>query len=79
MLVAHGSLNRQDAGELEAAVAALGPGAHVTIDLHDVRCDDAAVAMLGRDVACAAGIHLVGLSAHHDRLLRYMGIRGPRN
>jgi anti-anti-sigma regulatory factor len=80
VLVVHGSFDRQqDTRDVEAAVAELGPGAPVTIDLHDVRvCDDAAVAKLASDLSAdlAASVELVGLSEHHWRLLRYLGI-GP--
>jgi anti-anti-sigma regulatory factor len=79
VLVVHGSFDRQDTKDVEAAVAELGPGARVTIDLHDVRvCDDAAVAKLARDLSAdlAASVELVGLCEHHWRLLRYLGI-GP--
>lgn len=79
VLVPHGSLNRHDTDDLEALIAALGPEAHVIVDLHDVRCDDAAVAILGRDVSHANDVRLVGLSEHHDRLLRYMGIPAARH
>ena len=78
MLVVHGSFDRQDTRDLEAAVAVLGPGARVTIDLRDVRsCDDAAVAQLARDLSGgeAASVELLGLSEHHRRLLQYLGIR----
>jgi anti-anti-sigma regulatory factor len=79
VLVVHGAFDRQGTQDVEAAVAELGPGARVTIDLHDVRvCDDAAVAQLARDLSedLAASVELVGLSEHHWRLLRYLGI-GP--
>ena len=82
VLVVHGSFDRQDTQDVEAAVAELGPGTRVTIDLHDVRvCDDAAVAKLARDLSCdlAASVELVGLSEHHWRLLRYLGIRPTRH
>jgi anti-anti-sigma regulatory factor len=82
VLVVHGSFDRQDTRDVEAAVEGLGPGARVTIDLRDVRvCDDAAVAKLARDLTddLALNVELLGLSDHHRRLLRYLGIRAPRH
>jgi anti-anti-sigma regulatory factor len=81
VLVVHGSLNQQEVGELQARVADLEPGARVTIDLREVRvCDDAAVAALARGLGRGGGpaVELVGLSDHHHRVLRYMGVRAPR-
>jgi hypothetical protein len=82
VFVVHGSFDRKDTQDVEAAVAGLGPGARVTIDLRDVRvCDDAAVAKLARDLSDDAmpSVELLGLSEHHRRLLQYLGIRAARH
>jgi hypothetical protein len=82
VLVVHGSFDRQDTRDVEAAVEGLGPGAQVTIDLRDARvCDDAAVAKLARDLTddLALDVELLGLSDHHRRLLRYLGIPATRH
>jgi hypothetical protein len=82
VLVVHGSFDRQDTRDVEAAVEGLGPGARVTVDLRDARvCDDAALAELARDLTggLALDVELLGLSDHHRRILRYLGIRAPRH
>jgi hypothetical protein len=76
VLVVHGSFDRQDLAAVDRALAAIGPGGRVRIDLHEARaCDDAAVAMLVRELQGSRDVEVVGLSAHHHRLLRYMGVR----
>jgi hypothetical protein len=83
VLVVHGTFNRQDLAALERAIAEAGRGARVRVDLHEARnCDDAAIAMLARGLQGSAGdVEVVGLSDHHHRLLRYMGVglRGARH
>jgi hypothetical protein len=75
VLVVHGSFDRQGLTAIDRAIAGLGPGARVRIDLHEARaCDDAAVAMLARELQGKRDVEVVGLSDHHHRLLRYMGV-----
>lgn len=78
VLVVHGSLDRRDAAELQAAVRQLPSAAHVTVDLHDIRVwDFAALATLAGELTRLVAPHvaLVGLSDHHLKLLGYMGVR----
>ncbi len=75
LFAVHGSFGRQDVGDLEAMIQALGTADRITIDLSGARCDDAAVTMLGRAAHGSTHLRIVGLSQHQDRLLRYMGLR----
>jgi hypothetical protein len=70
----HGSVSRQDVGELEALISHVGTADHITIDLRGARCDDAAVAMLAREAHRSTHLRILGLSQHQDRVLRYMGL-----
>jgi anti-anti-sigma regulatory factor len=75
VLQLHGSFDAQDARELHEVLQAVDRDAHVTVDFREVRLfHDYAVAMLARDVSRAPNVALLGLSEHHHRLLRYLGI-----
>jgi hypothetical protein len=54
-----------------AAVRARSVGARVTVDLRRARIEDAALAAFVREVA-SQPVAMVGLSRHHERLLRYL-------
>ncbi len=74
VLVLHGSFDEKEADRLHDALLEIDPDRPVTIDFHDVRLfHDTAVARLPRELA---GRHatLLGLSEHHYRLLRYVGL-----
>ena len=70
----HGAFDAAESERLRAVLRGIALEQPVTLDFHDVRrFDDAAVARLARDVA-ERHVALTGLSEHHHRLLRYMGL-----
>ena len=73
----HGAFDTAEAERLRAVLREIACERPVTLDFHAVRrFDDAAVARLAGEVA-ERHVALLGLSEHHYRLLRYMGL--PRH
>ncbi len=72
-----GSFSTDEAERVREMIRALEPHRPVTIDFREVRlCHDTAVARLARDlVESERRVSLLGLSEHHHRLLRYIGVR----
>ena len=71
-----GAFDAAEADRLRTVLRALGEDHPVTLDFHRVRrFDDAAVARLADEVT-QHHVALLGLSEHHHRLLRYMGVLG---
>lgn len=71
LLVIEGTFDLAAAMRTAAAVRARAPSARVTVDLRRARIEDAALAAFVRDLSGRA-IAIMGLSRHHERLLRYL-------
>ncbi len=76
VLELHGSFGPAEADRLRDMIRRLEPQKSVTIDFREVRlCHDTAVARLARDlVESHRQVSMLGLSEHHRRLLRYIGL-----
>ncbi|HVO20063.1 MAG TPA: hypothetical protein VMU15_12455 [Anaeromyxobacter sp.] len=73
-----GLLDDGEADRIAAVIVGLRDDGPVAVDLHDARAvEDHALVRLARALASATGrYHIVGLSGHHSRLLRYVGLEG---
>ena len=71
------SFGPREEERLNTVLQHLDPERPITIDFREVRqFHDLAVARLARDiVALHRDVSLIGLSEHHHRLLRYIGLR----
>ncbi len=80
VLALEGSFDLDGAERLHDALRQIDAGRSITVDFHEVRLfHDLAVARLARelnDLNDAGGrrLTLLGLSEHHHRLLRYVGV-----
>ena len=76
MVAVEGSFDAADADHLRTIVSALEAGGLVTLDFHEVRsASDTAIAGLASGLLEAPGhVSMVGLSEHHHRVLRYIGL-----
>ena len=76
VVAVEGSFDAADADQLRSIASALEAGGLVTLDFHEVRsASDIAVAQLARGLLEAPGhVSMVGLSEHHHRVLRYIGL-----
>jgi hypothetical protein len=65
--------------ELERRLAALAPMRRLVVDFSDTReADDSAVAQLAASLrGLSPSVSLHGLSLHHRRVLRFLGLWGP--
>ena len=77
VLALNGAFGPVEQERLNSVLRELDPGQPVTIDFREVRLfHDLAVARLARDVRdLHRCVSLVGLSEHHHRLLRYIGLK----
>ncbi len=77
MLALNGSFGPAEEERLQAMLRTFDPERPITIDFREVRLfHDLAVARLARDIGeLNRHVSLVGLSEHHHRLLRYIGLR----
>ena len=75
-----GSFNTDEADRVREMIRSMEPHRPVTIDFREVRlCHDSAVARLAREIIESdRRVSLLGLSEHHRRLLRYIGVRGAQ-
>jgi hypothetical protein len=71
LLVVEGTFDLSAALRVATAVRATAAEATVRIDLRRARIHDAALAALARE-AGSRRVAIVGLSRHHERLLRYL-------
>jgi hypothetical protein len=76
VLELNGSFGPLEEERLNSVLRALDPETPVTIDFRAVRLfHDIAVARLARDICeLHRRVSLIGLSEHHHRLLRYIGL-----
>jgi hypothetical protein len=71
VLAIEGTFDLEAALRAAAAACDRAADARVTVDLRRARIEDAALAAFVREVA-GRTIAIVGLSRHHERLLRYL-------
>ena len=73
-----GMLDAGEADRLAAVIVGLAGEEPVAVDLHDARAvQDHALVRLARALVVAAGrVRIMGISEHHCRLLRYVGLEG---
>lgn len=71
VLAVEGYVDLPAAVRVAAAARAEGAGVRVRIDLRNASLEDAALAALAR-AAAGRRVAVVGLSLHHERLLRYL-------
>jgi len=73
-----GLLDVGEADQLAELIVGLRDDGPVAVDLHEARAvNDHALVRLARALAAAAGrCRIVGISEHHSRLLRYVGLEG---
>jgi hypothetical protein len=71
VLAVEGTFDLAAATRTAAAVRARAASPRVRVDLRRARIEDAALAAFVREVA-RRPVVLVGLSRHHERLLRYL-------
>lgn len=74
-LVVEGTFDLPAAVRVAGVVRAQAAGARLKIDLRRAHIDDVALAALAR--TAGRGVAVVGLSRHHERLLRYLAGEGP--
>jgi hypothetical protein len=77
VLELNGSFGPAEEERLQTLLRSLDPKKPVTIDFREVRLfHDLAVARLARDIGdLERRVSLIGLSEHHHRLLRYIGLQ----
>ena len=71
LLAVGGTFDLAAALRTAAAIRTRAVGARVTVDLRRARVEDAALAAFAREVE-SRPVAMVGLSRHHERLLRYL-------
>lgn len=72
VLVVEGRVDLPAAVRVAAAARAEGAGVRVRLDLRNASLEDVALAALARAAADGRRVEVVGLSLHHERLLRYL-------
>jgi len=76
-----GLLDDGEADRLASVIVGLRDDGPVAVDLHDAQAvQDHALVRLARALAAAAcRYRIVGISGHHSRLLRYVGLAGVQS
>jgi hypothetical protein len=72
VLAVEGIFDLAAASRAAAAARALPPAVRVSLDLRRARIRDAALAAFVREAGRRRVVVVVGLSRHHERLLRYL-------
>lgn len=80
VVTVEGSFDGKDADRLHSIATNLATGGPVTLDFHKVRSpSDAAVAHLAMQLRATRRVVMVGLSQHHHRLLKLVGLARVTN